>query len=72
MRLQVNNIKFNCEVADICVNRRVVCVAFRERVAVFDALTLKDKFTLTSCYPSPGVHANPLALHDRWLAYADR
>lgn len=69
---QVNNIKFNCEVADIYVNKRVICVAFRERVAVFDALTLKDKFTITTCYPSPGVHPNPIALHDRWLAYADR
>ena len=25
----------------------------------------RDRFTLTSCYPSPGVHVNPIALHDR-------
>ena len=25
-----------------------------------------------SCYPSPGVHTNPIALHDRWLAFADK
>jgi len=69
---QVNHIKFSSEVADICVNKRVICVAFRERVAIFDALSLRDKVTISSCYPSPGVHSNPLALHDRWLAYSDR
>merc|ERR1719319_1148994 len=69
---QVNNIKFSSEVADICVNKRVICVAFRERVAIFDALTLRDKMTISSCFPSPGVHTNPLALHDRWLAYSER
>jgi len=69
---QVNNIKFHSEVADVCVNKRVICVAFRERVAIFDARTLREKMTITSCYPSPGVHTNPLALHDRWLAYSDR
>jgi len=69
---QVNNIKFHSEVADVCVNKRVICVAFRERVAIFDARTLREKMTITSCYPSPGVHTNPLALQDRWLAYSDR
>lgn len=69
---QIQNIKFGAEVADICVNKRVVCIAFRERVAVFDARTLREKVNIVSCYPSPGVHSNPLALHDRWLAYADK
>merc|ERR1719422_2624953 len=69
---QVNLLKFNSEVADICVNKRVVCIAFREKVSVFDARTLREKVSLTSCYPSPGVHTNPLALHDRWLAFADK
>ena len=68
----VHSIKFSSEVADICVNKRVVCVAFRERVAVLDARSLREKLSLTSCYPSPGVHTNPLALHDRWLAFADK
>jgi len=69
---QVNLLKFNTEVADICVNKRVVCIAFREKVSVYDARTLQEKMTLNSCYPSPGVHSNPLALHDRWLAFADK
>merc|ERR1719394_1514616 len=69
---QVNLLKFNSEVADICVNKRVVCIAFREKVSIYDARTLQEKLTLNSCYPSPGVHSNPLALHDRWLAFADK
>ena len=69
---QVSSIKFNNEIVDILANRRVVCIAFREKVAVFSALTFKERFTLTSCYPSPGIHSNPLALHSRWLAYADK
>ena len=34
---QVHSVKFASEVADMCVNKRVVCVAFRERVVVMDA-----------------------------------
>ena len=45
LSFKVNNIKFSSEVADICVNKRVICVAFRERVAIFDALSLRDKVT---------------------------
>ena len=41
----------------------------REKVAVFSALTFREKFTLTSCYASPGVHSNPLALHSRFSLY---
>ncbi len=52
--------------------RRVVVMAFKEKLAAFDAGNLEPRFTVSSCYPSPGVHANPLALGDRWLAYADQ
>ena len=56
----------------MCVNKRVVCVAFRERVVVMDARSMRERLSLVSCYPSPGVHTNPMALHDRWLAFADK
>eukprot|EP00094_Tigriopus_californicus_P011925 TCALIF_11520-PA protein Name:"Similar to rudhira Breast carcinoma-amplified sequence 3 homolog (Drosophila melanogaster)" AED:0.12 eAED:0.12 QI:210/0.88/0.7/1/0.77/0.6/10/0/1394 len=69
---QVHNIKFNSEIADIVVNRRVVVISFREKFALFDACSLDARFTITSCYPSPGVHSNPISLGDRWLAYADQ
>lgn len=68
----VHNIKFNSEVADIVANRRVVIMSFREKLAAFDACNLEPKFTVTTCYPSPGVDVNPIALGDRWLAYADQ
>ena len=68
----VQNIQFNSEIADVLANRRVVVVAFREKLAAFDACNLEARFTVTNCYPSPGVHANPIALGDRWLAYADQ
>ena len=64
--------KFSSEIADIVVNKRVVVVTFREKLALFDAASLEPKFTITSCYPSPGISPNPVALGDRWLAFADQ
>ena len=58
--------------ADVLVNRRVVIMTFREKLAAFDACNLEPRFTVTTCYPSPGVHVNPIALGERWLAYADQ
>ena len=68
----VHNIKFHSEIADVVANRRIVVVSFREKLAAFDACNLEARFTITTCYPSPGVHVNPIALGDRWLAYADQ
>ena len=68
----VHNIKFNSEVADVLANKRVVVLSFREKLVAFDAANLEPRFTVTTCYPSPGVQANPIALGDRWLAYADQ
>lgn len=47
-------------------------VTFAERIAVFDARTLEDRLTITTCYPSPGLSPNPIALGPQWLAYAER
>lgn len=47
-------------------------VTFAERIAVFDARTFEDRLTITTCYPSPGLSPNPIALGSRWLAYAER
>lgn len=47
-------------------------VTFAERIAVFDARTFEDRLTITTCYPSPGLSPNPIALGPRWLAYAER
>lgn len=69
---QVKSIKFKHAVNDILVNRICVAVTFSERVAVFDAARLEESFSVTTCFPSPGLNPNPVALGARWLAYADR
>lgn len=33
---------------------------------------MEDRLTITTCYPSPGLSPNPIALGQRWLAYAER
>ena len=68
----VHNIKFNSEIEGVMANRRVVVVSFVEKLAAFDACDLTAKFTVTTCYPSPGVDKNPIALGSRWLAFADQ
>ncbi|KAK3927519.1 Breast carcinoma-amplified sequence 3 [Frankliniella fusca] len=69
---QVKSIKFKNPVCDVYANRRSVIVTFPERIAVFDACTLEDRLSITSCYLSPGPNANPVALGSRWLAYAEK
>ncbi|XP_030382146.1 breast carcinoma-amplified sequence 3 homolog isoform X2 [Scaptodrosophila lebanonensis] len=68
---QVKTIKFKNPVLDILANRTAVAITFHERIAVFDARTLEDRLTVTTCYPSPGINPNPIALGPRWLAYAE-
>lgn len=66
---QVKSIKFKNPVCDILANKRSVVVTFVEKIAVFDARTLEDVLTVTTCFPSPGPNPNPVALGTRWLAY---
>ncbi|KAH8387712.1 hypothetical protein KR093_009008 [Drosophila rubida] len=68
---QVKTIKFKNPVLDIQANRSAVVISFHERLAVFDARTLEDRLTITTCFPSPGINPNPIALGPRWLAYAE-
>ncbi|XP_020717235.1 uncharacterized protein LOC101460651 isoform X2 [Ceratitis capitata] len=69
---QIKTIKFKNPVLDIFANRSSVVVVFHERIAVFDASTLEDRLSITTCYPSPGINPNPVALGQRWLAYAEQ
>ncbi|CAK1551589.1 unnamed protein product [Leptosia nina] len=74
---QVKSIKFKNPILDVLANKRSVVVSFSERFAVFDAATLEDRLAVTTCYPCPcplggNSPVNPLALGDRWLAYADK
>ncbi|XP_045533818.1 uncharacterized protein LOC106715655 [Papilio machaon] len=74
---QVKSIKFKNPILDVLANKRSVVVSFSERFAVFDAASLEDRLAVTTCYPCPcplggSSPVNPLALGDRWLAYADK
>ncbi|XP_014224043.1 breast carcinoma-amplified sequence 3 homolog [Trichogramma pretiosum] len=69
---QVKSIKFKSAVCDVLANKRSIVVTFPERIAVFDAKTLDDVLSITTCYPSPGPNPNPVALGTRWLAYSEK
>lgn len=63
---QVKHIKFKNEVCEILANKKCIIVTFLEKIAIFDACTLDDKFTITTCYPSPGIKCNPVSLGSRY------
>lgn len=52
---QVKTIKFKNPVIDILANRSSIVITFHERIAIFDARTLEDRLSITTCYPSPGL-----------------
>lgn len=54
---------------DIAVNSFAIAVVFVERIAIFDALTVEDLTTITTCYPSPGIKSNPIALGTRYINF---
>lgn len=47
----VRSIKFKTPVLDIVANRSAVVISFVDRLAVFDAGTLEDRMTVTTCHP---------------------
>ncbi|XP_017761072.1 PREDICTED: uncharacterized protein LOC108551422 [Eufriesea mexicana] len=69
---QTKSIKFKNPVCDVLANKRSIVVTFLEKIAVFDARTLEDVLTVTTCYASPGPNPNPVALGTRWLAYSEK
>lgn len=50
----VKSIRFKSPIVDIVANRTSIAITFAERIAVFDARTLEDRLTVTTCYPCPG------------------
>lgn len=49
----VKTIRFKSPVLDIVANRTSIAITFYERIAIFDARTLEDRLTVTTCYPCP-------------------
>ncbi|XP_055911961.1 uncharacterized protein LOC129945988 [Eupeodes corollae] len=68
---QVKTIKFKNPVLDILANRSSIVITFHERIAVFDSRSLEDRLSVTTCFPSPGINPNPVALGTRWMAYSE-
>ncbi|KAB7506922.1 Breast carcinoma-amplified sequence 3-like protein [Armadillidium nasatum] len=69
---QVKTIKFYSPVQDIYSNKNVVVVSFPEKLAIFEATSFNEMFSISTCYRCPGLSINPIALGDQWLAFADR
>ncbi|KAM7310438.1 BCAS3 microtubule associated cell migration factor [Ixodes scapularis] len=69
---QAHNIRFKEPVREIHSNKRVMVISFQEKICVYDAHTFKERFCISGCYPCPGPNNNPIALHSRWLAFADK
>ncbi|KAJ8367865.1 hypothetical protein SKAU_G00078930 [Synaphobranchus kaupii] len=67
----VKSIQFKTPIYDLYCNQRILVVVLQEKIAAFDSCTFAKKFFVTSCYPCPGPNLNPIALGDRWLAYAE-
>jgi hypothetical protein len=49
----LKTIRFKTPVVDIIANRTSIAITFFERIAIFDARTLEDRLTVTTCYPCP-------------------
>ncbi|XP_036392497.1 breast carcinoma-amplified sequence 3 isoform X3 [Megalops cyprinoides] len=67
----VKSIQFKTPIYDLHCNQWILVIALQEKIAAFDSCTFAKKFFVTSCYPCPGPNINPVALGDRWLAYAE-
>ncbi|XP_043859166.1 BCAS3 microtubule associated cell migration factor [Dromiciops gliroides] len=67
----VKSIQFKTPIYDLHCNKRILVVVLQEKIAAFDSCTFTKKFFVTSCYPCPGPNMNPIALGNRWLAYAE-
>lgn len=68
----IHSVGFKHSVCDVLANRRSVVITLLEKIAVFDARTLQNNITITTCYASPGPNPNPIALGTRWLAYSEK
>ncbi|CAG5121641.1 unnamed protein product, partial [Candidula unifasciata] len=69
----VHSVSFKTlQVQNIECNKRFIVMVFQEKLAVFDACRLRQLHWIIGCYPCPGPKVNPIALGDRWLAYADK
>lgn len=70
---EVHSISFQTlPIHNIECNKRFIVIVFLEKICVYETSALKQLFWITSCFPCPGPTSNPVALSQRWLAYADK
>ncbi|XP_035218906.1 breast carcinoma-amplified sequence 3-like isoform X2 [Stegodyphus dumicola] len=69
---RVECLKFSNQVADIKCEKRMLAVIFQSRIIVYEACSFKEMLVVTSCYTSPSITVNPVALGTRWLAFANK
>ncbi|XP_054711123.1 BCAS3 microtubule associated cell migration factor-like [Uloborus diversus] len=69
---RVECLKYQTQVSDMKCAKRVIAVIFHSRIHVYDACSLKELLFVTSCYTTPGLSVNPVALGTRWLAFANK
>lgn len=69
---QVHNIRCKEPINEIRASKRVLVVTFQDKICVYNACTFKERFCITGCFPVSGPNVNPIALHTRWLAFADK
>ncbi|XP_051934835.1 breast carcinoma-amplified sequence 3 isoform X2 [Hippocampus zosterae] len=67
----VKSIQFKTQIYDLHCNEHILAISLQEKIAAFDSCNLTKTFFVTSCYPCPGPNLNPVALGNRWLAYAE-
>ncbi|XP_055940994.1 BCAS3 microtubule associated cell migration factor-like [Argiope bruennichi] len=68
----VECLKFSTQIADLKCSKRVLAVVFQDKIVVHNMCNLKEILVVTSCYTTPGLPINPVALGTRWLAYANK
>lgn len=74
--LTLNEIVYNGDVLDLKSNANILCVNSWNRIDAFDITgTFEHLFSINTCYSqiskSTGQIINPMALGNRWLAFAD-
>ncbi|CAB3369083.1 Hypothetical predicted protein [Cloeon dipterum] len=61
----------NRSICEILVNRDCIAIMTPTKIELLDTVRLEKMFEINTCYVSPGLNPNPVALGARWLAFAD-
>ncbi|GIX68121.1 breast carcinoma-amplified sequence 3 homolog [Caerostris extrusa] len=68
----VECLKFSTQIFDLKCSKRVLVVVFQAKIVVYSMCSLKEILVVTSCYKTPSLAVNPIAIGTRWLAFANK